>query len=393
MTIYSKSGKIQFWGTSKNPGHTGSAFHEDCCPCGCFAFFDDFNRADSTNLGSNWYEEVGDWGIEDFKLVEEYDASVGTANAVVMCQQGIPSLGLSDNGMVVSISVDQASTVVGDKYHIYVACTDPEDSSTGLEVEFEVIDDDPTTWRTTIAGETAVDQVPTLWGTPGAVRIYVCVDFQEDMVKAGVLSLTDAPAWVEKSVTPGRYSGVGHNNTGHQNIFDDFNIIEIRTPTIICSTCFCYCDLVPIPRELTATVVDGINRSSCIDGVSWDMDWEFDSTMEKWVGTSSFEDDSSNTLLVDWELECESQYDTDYPGQNFILTAKQNPTVLGVSCNFMNVPMRATSDSTCPNHVDGLSLVFGPFLMQSSDLICTICHDPLDPPAEGSFYVVITIRP
>lgn len=393
MTIYSKSGMMQFWGTSKNPGHKGTAFHEDCCPCGCFTFFDDFNRADSTNLGSNWYEEEGDWGTEDFKLVEIYDSTSGTADACAMCLQGIPSSNLSDNGMIVSVSVDWDTAVVGDTYYLYVACTDDDDPDTGIQIKYEMVDDDPVPiWETTIPGDAAVQQQPTPWGIDGNIRIYACVDFRTNMIKAGVASLTDAPAWNDNiSITPGQYSGVGHNNTSHQNIFDDYLITELRTADIVCTSCFCVCGTTPIPRTLTATVVDALSRALCIDGVSWDMEWEWDALGELWIGTSSFEDDSSNTLLVDWELVCESAGDLDYPGQNFVLTAKQNPTGLGVSCNFMLIPMRATSDSTCPDGTNELSLVFGPFTMQSSDLICTICHDPGDLPAGGSFYVVITL--
>jgi hypothetical protein len=387
MTIYTKNGMMQFWGSFRNPEHLGTAFDIACCPCGCFTFFEDFNWPDTTDLGADFYEYEGDWGVEDFRLVELYDDVVGTADAIVMCTQPRPNT--PENGMWVSVSVDWDSAIVGDKYYIYACCLDYDRPDTGLKVEFEKTS--ASEWTTTIPGggpDGVTVQVPTPFGDRGDVRLTVCVDHLTDMVKAGVLSLNDPPAWVDNlAVSEYRYAGVGHNNTSHQNIFDDFLISELRTSTEMCSNCWCWCLDRPPGRYLIATVYNAVDRAACIDGIDWSMDWEFDGAMSQWSGTSAFLNYLGATVTVDWILECTDSQDDDpaHPGKNFILRAS------ATSCNFaspLNV-YRALNTSTC----DPLSLVFGPFVLSDGDLGCVICHNPMTGPSDGSFYIIITEAP
>jgi len=47
-----------------------------CCCSGCWVFEDNFNRDQSTDIGGNWNEVEGDWGIIgseiEGELIERY---------------------------------------------------------------------------------------------------------------------------------------------------------------------------------------------------------------------------------------------------------------------------------------------------------------------------------
>ena len=45
----------------------------------------------TTDVGSNWHEQVGDWGLLNDELVEKYDTSEGTAGAIVICTKPVPA--------------------------------------------------------------------------------------------------------------------------------------------------------------------------------------------------------------------------------------------------------------------------------------------------------------
>lgn len=59
----------------------------DCCDCSYFT--DEFNRADSTDLGSDWDERAGVWRILNQMLRAD------SANGLIVCQQQHPSGSLS----------------------------------------------------------------------------------------------------------------------------------------------------------------------------------------------------------------------------------------------------------------------------------------------------------
>ena len=52
-----------------------------CCCGGCTYFTDDFDRSDSSDLGSNWTEEAGSWSISSSNLV------TASSNAIALCTQ------------------------------------------------------------------------------------------------------------------------------------------------------------------------------------------------------------------------------------------------------------------------------------------------------------------
>lgn len=76
-----------------------------CCGTNCTLFFDDFNRADSSSLGSDWTETAGNWTITSNKL------QITTANAVCTSTY-------SPGGENVSISATVHGTASGDKIRL-----------------------------------------------------------------------------------------------------------------------------------------------------------------------------------------------------------------------------------------------------------------------------------
>lgn len=383
---------IQTFGSSSNPGHMGLAAAVECCPCDCVDHFDDFLRADTTDVGAVYYEHTGDWGIEDFACVEKYADTVGTANAVLMCK--IPITSGIDNGHHVSVSFVDAQ--VDDEYYIYVACDDWDDPASGLKVTFKKIN--ASEWTVTIPGggaEGTVTITPSPSGfTGGGVRGVVCADHLTGMVMAH-MGLTTDVAWAD-DVDPGTglYCGFGHNNTGHQNVFDDFGFSEMRTASIVCSDCWCWCLLRPTKRHLVATITGASGRAACLNGVEWEMDWNWNVSLSRWEGTAEYPKSGYDYQEVDFWLYCDGDGDDDesHPGKNFTLYWAAGASCCNVNtggCAAGHIPIAASS--TC----DPFSLTFGPFYLSYSDLTCYACLDPSasdpgDGTGSGYYYIVIT---
>lgn len=370
-----------------------------CCPRDCWDWADDFDREDSDDPGPNWNEDTGaangNWGIYDQMLVEEWTSggvSGGTANAIILCKQSIPVS--RDNGMTVAITAVDAA--IGDKFHIYAACPSDESVTGAVKVEYEKTDTDK--WVTTIIGggadgisetQTASPQAPSGRG----VILWVCTDNLTNMVKAGIVSLSGAFAWVD-DMDPGsgRYAALGHDSATNGVLLDNFYISEIRTPHEICYDCWCWCLLRPPGRYLTATIFDATHRAGCLGGVTWDMDWEWNGGIQRWRGTAQYPHYDTGTIAVLWTLLCASgadAQDESHPGKNFELYTDDTACFVGPGGTGPFVPIAA--DSSC----DPLQLVFGPFTLTWSDLTCNACFqagtpEPPDTDSSGQYYIVIT---
>lgn len=381
---------IQTWGSSGNPQHTGIAAAQPCCPCVCFSFEDDFNTVpDTTNLGSAWYEHTGQWGIESLKCVEKYGDTEGTADAILMCT--LPITDHVENGMHVAVSFIDSQ--VGDIYRIYVCCDEYDEPETGLLVEFENLDG--TWWKTTITGggtDGTVNQIPDPSGYPGGgVRGWVCADHLTGQVKAGMVTAGYEYAWADDlDPGPGRYCGFGHDNEEHQNVFDDFVFGELRTVSEVCSDCWCWCLREASKRHLMATIVNASQRAACLNGVTWNMDWEWNSGLERYVGTAEYPNYSYGYTSVDFVLQCFAgdDDDEDWPGRNWMLTwgpLMQCCVANTGGCDAGHIPVAELS------RCSPFSLVFGPFTLVYDDLVCTACYAPGDMTYEtGTYYIMIT---
>jgi len=325
----------------------------------------------------------------------------GTANAIVICT--VPITQHDEMGVVGSISVLVDWIELGDVYHMYVGCNDSDDLSGAVKIEYEVTSMDPLTVTTTIPGggdDGIAVQKADPYGVDGHMRLQFCADHMTGQIRAGVVSADDQPAWAEVDMGTGRYVAVGHNNTGHQNRFDDFNMEELRTPTEICTDCWCWC-LRRVPfRHMTATITRATGRADCLSGLSWDMDWEEVSNIDTWIGEADMPSAAvggHGVQTVEWTLECDAYDDDnpDHPGHNWILKAGNSGCQFSTSGGYDGAGShRANDNSECEPE---MVLRFGPFTMAKSELNCWICYPPdpfgtdyPDDPEEGSFYVEIT---
>lgn len=362
-----------------------------CCP-GCWWFADNFDRfaGGTTDLGSNWNEVTGKWGLLAYELVENYDDGGGTANAVVMCTQQAPSM--SDNGLDVSVHIMEAEEE--EEFFIYVHATDSDGATGAKVIKFQRLTDDPVDgeqWEVTIDGGVSVIQKPSKvepYDDPGSVSAYVCTDNRAEQIKAGVVSL-DEFAW-DDNITPGagRYVGLGHDNekeTGYGVRFDNFFVTELRTPEVACTDCYCFCDTFAVPKTVNAEITDAVDRASCLSGVTWSMEYEWDamgSNVQAWEGTAALPTSGGSTVDQKFFLECTAQADPDNPFSIFQLTPD---SIVQCGCQFVSTVLHPDPDlSTC----EPFSLVFGPYTLVNTDLTCFVCSSSGD--TSGEFYITIT---
>lgn len=374
-----------------------------CCDKACFLFEDDFERDNSTDLGSDWNEVVGDWGIQEItddmltthkRMVEKYDTATGTAGAIVICTQAVPAR--SEGEMDVSIEVPVYGLTTGDTYYLYPACTDV--NTVGTVVAKFVWNG--TKWTTSIyVASVEIDSYETpSTGSPHEYVLHVCVDRELGGAKAWVSpTVNEYAAWaVPVDPGTGRYAGVGHNNTGHLNQFDNFHLEELRTEEEICQSCFCECDGTTPSLTLLGTISCATDRAHCFDGEYFNLDLYTDSRPQvlTWRGGLTFMGE-----VLEWQLVCTTTGDASgfaltwvqcgQPGHNCSTTAPgclAGPWMANGGCG----------ESTC----DPLNLVFGPFLL-SWLFECDICYSKMAPgctPIEvddctGQFYIVITEVP
>jgi hypothetical protein len=342
-----------------------------------------------SNVGSNWSEVVGDWGIEGFQLVEKYGTSEGTSSAKIICTQQQPAHNAGEQWL----SVDVCDPQTGDKYYLYPCA--PSTGAVGMAIEFECTDA-PANW-TVRAGSVEHEFVVTTDGF-NCVRIGACVDGNYEMLKAWVLYSPliggddEGPLWDDSAtgIGNGRYSGVGHNNTEHINTFDNYAVGELRLEDgTICNECFCRCLDKPLPRTLNLAVIEASGRMSCFGGYECTLIWEYNSGNDRWRGEFTVVN-GSKTATFEWCLYCEGGEDStdeENPGKNISLTlcnlAGSCCTEWPDGCRTVWVPI---AGSTC----EPLELEFADMDTSLNDLECQICYDYPDGPTEGYIKVMVT---
>lgn len=87
-------------------------FFQGNCPCSgsssCTIFSDDFTRADSTNIGSDWTETSGDWSIASNKLsISSTSSATATAN-------------VTHSSSALQLSVTVTCSTSGGKVRLYI---------------------------------------------------------------------------------------------------------------------------------------------------------------------------------------------------------------------------------------------------------------------------------
>jgi hypothetical protein len=379
-----------------------------CC-CGiCWSFLDNFNRTPSDDIGPNWHEELGEWDIigsaEEGWLHEKHDGG-GTANATVICTRPVP---LHSAGEM-SISVWFCDPQTGDINYIYPACID-ESTHGPCVVKFECTTA-PARWTVTVLlSGTSIgtrDYVAAVDNTTNypSVGATVCVDDHDapeiHMIKAYMPnSAGTEPIWIDNNdAGDGRYAGLGHDNPTTGVIFNNFALYELRLANgTMCVDCFCNCLGHPPQKALHAVYHDATYRAACMEGVGWDMDWEWTTGVGSWHGHVTVPATAEGGLATEFAyvLTCAEADDNDptWPGKNFDLSMP-----MGVWCGTDGSAARepVAELSTC----DPFSLTFGPYhLSARDDLMCNVCL-PIGTPSDcygltpsdlcfGEFYIVIT---
>lgn len=360
-----------------------------CCPQGCWFFFDDFGdgtaRNNTTDLGDNWNEEVGDWGISGWTLVENYGTGGGTADAVLITTQAEPASSAGEQYM--QLHIYDAQT--GDVYRLYPACPDTE--TTGPLTATFTCTTAPNQWHISIGAEEKDFVV-----TPdnGWVTLLCCVDHSVGMAKAWMTRATPAsPVWDDNCAPgDGRYSGCGHDNsTGLVGVIaDDYFVGELRTAAgVICYDCLCRCRDYAPGKELTLTCYDATGRYACIGGESCTLTFNEDPVKLYWEGNFTVTGPNGVAVQVRFILQCGSEDFTEHEGYNFSLSVDFDG-----DCCVLNPARCAGSRATDASSCSAFHLVFGPYQATGAfgDLNCWLCYSPGEHPeiATGEFWIAVT---
>jgi hypothetical protein len=361
-----------------------------CCEVICWYFSDHFDRSLSgtTDMGSDWNEVVGDWGIVGYQCVENYATGGGTANALLITTQQQPVASAGEQYM----SLDIYDPQTGDVYFLYPACT--SSSTKGpLEAKYECLDasGSPQTWEVTIGSETETMQV--IPDEFGWVQAICCVDHTAGQVKAWIKYGVNAKAW-DDSADPGagRNSGFGHDNSVGLvgGIFDNYFVGELWTGDQECYDCFCRCHKFAPSRELHLAIFDASGRYACAGGASATLTWNNDKAKQYWEGFAEVTGPNGVTITILFVLRCETGDPISYEGQNFVLSIDFVPG----DCCALNVDYCAHGEATSLSTCVPFNLVFGPYLSTdpAGDLNCRLCYDPLTEPGltTGEFWIAVT---
>lgn len=353
-----------------------------CCCAGCWEWEDLFAREDSDDPGTNWNVINGEWGIQDEQLVEIYDDTAGTANSKIICKQFVPVRSAGE--MFIEVEVPVSSLADGDRYIIWPCC-----QSTSTLGDIEVFFDwNATTseWTVTIFEDptTHSTYTTTLTGTPDNVTLIVCADHGNETIKAQVSPTTNEnTAWVTADPGDGQFVGFGHNNTSHQNKFDNFFFGELRAITELCFDCFCRCLQNVLEDRLIATFVDTTGRATCLEGDSWELPAVSDGSQEfEWHGIYTRSSDDLDAVLK-CGIGSAASFNLQWQGSS--------------DCGNIGIKS-ADASSTC----DPLYLLFGPYAIGFASN-CDWCYSYLQPPecvqpsppadhtlCSGEFWIAIT---
>jgi hypothetical protein len=363
---------------------------------------DDFDREDSTNLGSDWNEAVGDWQISGYRLIE-----TGTVGAKLFWTNPVPLRSAGEMHMAIEVYDHYDGAI----YYLYPASLNTTTEGP-VVVKFERLAMDA--WQVSFVGSSCTDnsiiQAPA-YNVNGGLTIGCCVDDDDEvgMMRAGISAQPGYPdVWCDDDdAGSGRYVGIGHGNGVNGATFDNFSTDELRTTetprvkSAECYNCWCWCLDNPPDKHLSAEFRDAYfieeggptdcTRADCLTQ-SWDMDWEYNVGLSRWYGEVTVPATAApaNGLETDFafEMKCSDAYDSDdsWPGRNFTLKFVEGCSTLN---NGTYQPIAELS--TCVP----FNLVFGPFEMRYDDLTCTACWSPYNPMAPGPdqcgrFYIVVT---
>lgn len=386
-----------------------------CCNLGCWSFTDRFNRPASSDLGGDWYEATGNWEIIDAgagdlctagcsmplcQLHEAFGTAIGAGGVSGSAVIGTKPVPTRSAGCM-HIQVMVFDPQVSDTFYLYPCC--PSSTSIGSAPVCSYTYLGSNLWYITIDGEdkgisTTLASVFVPLAGHVAFGLWVCADHEHRQIRASVESVGKPPIWVDcTDPGDGCYYALGHANSTHGAVFDDFLVAELRdSPSHSCVDCWCWCQGNPIRRNLHCEIIDvasvaGAERATCLLGVNWDMIWNGSFAMDLWYGSCDMPLYGSGTRTVNWKIACGGTETTGWPGKNITLQC------LDGCAPFLGTYTTVAARSSC----NPLILEYGPMHMDSSDFACEICRPssdfamicsgtPTDVRCQGYFYVRVT---
>ncbi len=255
-----------------------------CCDTGdCIIFEDLFNRANSTNLGTDWEEIDADhWSIDTNQLLND-GQGIALVTATIPIVQGYHvsvrtvDEGSSGNWRIVM----NYDPVTGDYYYANLARTDADNCTLSVghhdgttDVDTEIDSESTGDWRPAPAPPCpewiTVDQTPNR-------AIYCCLSSRGIYAQTGVLGVPyiiyytvwgPLPATLDISL-----SRVGLASlSGSPTRFDHFDLQRDTTSLTLCDDCPCHCGTdgyVSHSKTLLLTIINTVGTCASLEGLQF----------------------------------------------------------------------------------------------------------------------------
>jgi hypothetical protein len=268
----------------------------NCCEGECNRFEDDFDRESSSNIGSDWTEEAGDWSIESDDFLTTADT-----NAIAIASWNVHVNHLAHRVQVkVDGSTDDVLRIIGgwaDSSNYWYG----QAALAAGGIEFSL-------WK--VSGGSATQETATITDT-GEGAFSAPLDLHLCLYSAGVEFMYREAGGNEwrtggnavGGVFLGKQGGVGTGGTAAGIEFDEFEISEHRSSHILCPPCppptthlrcpLCISNQTPVTFR---AVFSGITEDGCGDcselNSTWDLPfynattivcrWGYDPTTLEW---------------------------------------------------------------------------------------------------------------
>lgn len=204
---------------------------DDTCPdcepgSGCDIFNDQFNRADSTDMGCGWVEQVGDWEIDS------NEAEIASASAVMTSAVPHPRGGTGASKITVKLKGDTD----GDQARVIVDYLN-DDNYHFAQLEFDTVSslDTLTIYKRSGGVNTQLDAASSMVSLNTNYEMTVCFDGNYIEANVGSLALSVSSA---TTAHEGVFAGLGTGTAAGIVNADDFDWDRMRSdddPT--CETC------------------------------------------------------------------------------------------------------------------------------------------------------------
>lgn len=226
-----------------------------CC-VDCPVLEDDFDRSDSTNLGSDWVEDTGDSEIISGELSMPNGAIVRTSSGT----------GESDPYMKVTVTCQDVR--VGDKFRVLVNWnTTTDDYYYG---ELQCLAASGTDNMKLIVGDSTTGELDSetfSFGVGNDMALVVCRTLEGIYVG----SESSFTLWDCVTDNSGRHAGLMNNSASNTVEFEDFQFLRGFDGSARCFECGCECDGHCLEDTLLMTISATGFCESCLDGEEIDL--------------------------------------------------------------------------------------------------------------------------